>query len=488
MAFTLKTVLDDGGADLSVGLNQATSYLKAQIMTRKSMANIKEFEAYLNSIYYPKNISSNSSSKAFQYYSNVLQEINVESITHIFNAFDFERNAPTSKRYGKTGSILYKSLDKEVSTMKNTLNQLTNGGKDELIKNFSKINDLVSQGEQILKNAEDNLSKMGKTKIGNLSMKRYEGNSKVVEDAIRIVNQLDVLNHLISRGVSPQEAGTLFEMALQKADYYKTATEDVRQEIIDDILIEFLHGRGRRGGASTIGQQAVGRGILGMNISAQVSKSSKFKDSSFGKNFAISSGDQRVKIIYNYNPNEQKQGKMDVQMSFGDGPLSDFRISAKRWSQGKGDFGSTSVDAGVVRAGGYGVAEAYKLAVLTPKRDAYGGASSASGAANAAHEFARLALKSDILMGINQGESVGGGGYANLAVIDTGNKIVVRNLADLILKDQVNLSGYSEGAIQSEAVNTYYRLSLLDYSRTITYLKRMTSVLNSMKVTINYRV
>ena len=29
MAFTLKTVLDDGGADLSVGLNQATSYLKA---------------------------------------------------------------------------------------------------------------------------------------------------------------------------------------------------------------------------------------------------------------------------------------------------------------------------------------------------------------------------------------------------------------------------------------------------------------------------
>lgn len=487
MAFTLKTVLDDGGADLSVGLNQATSYLKAQIMTRKSMANIKEFEAYLNSIYHPKNISSNSSSKAFQYYSKVLKEINVESITHIFNAFDFERNAPTSKRYGRTGSIRYSSLEKEVSMMKNTLNQLDKGGKKGLIKNFSKINALVTDGENILKIAEEAFFKKGKTNIGNLSMKNYVEDN-VVKKAIDIVNQLDVLNHLISSGVSPQEAGTLFEMALQKADYYKTATEDVRQEIIDDILIEFLHGRGRRGGASTIGQQTVGRGILGMNISAQVSKSSKFKDSSFGKNFAISSGDYRVKITYNYNPNEQKQGKMDVQMIFGDGPLSDFRISAKRWSQGKGDFGSTSVDAGIVRAGGYGVAEAYKLAVLTPKRDMYDGTVPASSAVNAAHEFAKLALKSDILMGINQGESVGGGGYANLVVIDTGSKIVVRNLADLILKDQVNLSGYNEGGIQSAAANTYYRLSLLDYNRTITYLKRMTSVLNSMKVTINYKV
>jgi len=44
-------------------------------------------------------------------------------------------------------------------------------------------------------------------------------------------------------------------------------------------------------------------------------------------------------------------------------------VSAKRWSRGFGDLGETSIDAGITRAAGQSVAEAYKFAVLTPNKD-----------------------------------------------------------------------------------------------------------------------
>jgi hypothetical protein len=64
-----------------------------------------------------------------------------------------------------------------------------------------------------------------------------------------------------------------------------------------------------------------------------------------------------------YDPGEEKQGKTDIIVTFkGNNPPA-YRISAKRWSSGAGSFGSTSIDAGLFRAGGLKISEAYKKAV-----------------------------------------------------------------------------------------------------------------------------
>jgi hypothetical protein len=79
------------------------------------------------------------------------------------------------------------------------------------------------------------------------------------------------------------------------------------------------------------------------------------------------------------------------------------------------------------------VAEAYKFAVLTPTTDWAGNGVPQFVAAQTAHDFAITALKSDIAMGLNQGKTASGAGYANVLVIDTGSSIKVLDLAEIVL-------------------------------------------------------
>ena len=163
-------------------------------------------------------------------------------------------------------------------------------------------------------------------------------------------------------------------------------------------------------------------------------------------------------------------------------------LSAKRWSRGFGDLGETSIDAGITRAAGQSVAEAYKFAVLTPSRDWLNGETPNYLAAQAAHDFAIMALKSDIAMGLNQGKAASGAGYANVLIIDTGTAIKVRDLSEIVLSTKHQLSKYSPGEIQSSAASIYNSMANLTKGRTQSYLALMTSTLNKMKVTINLSV
>jgi hypothetical protein len=69
-------------------------------------------------------------------------------------------------------------------------------------------------------------------------------------------------------------------------------------------------------------------------------------------------------------------------------------------------------------------------------------------AVDIAHDFATLAIKSDIAMGLNQKE-----GYANILVVDTGSAIKVRDLATIVNNGKLNK--YNEGSIKSVANQAY---------------------------------
>lgn len=470
MAFTLKTVLDgEGSSDLTMGLSMAHTLLNAQIMSQKSKADIKQFEKRLNQVFYPNETEGGiSANSALEFYQSAIKERDLEYITEVFNSFDFEGNK--SGYYGQKGKgVQYRSLNNIVLDLKRELETFKDTDIKGFEEKFNKVNAKVKEADSLLKSSMEVYQIKG---ISNYSQKIVGNNPNEIQRAIELTNQLDAFYTAIHYGVTPQTAGLVFEKALEKANWYMDATEDTLNEIVEKI------GLG-------IGQKTIRRDVGGIQLNEKISALNTSGSKGIAKNFTIA--EDRIKATYSYDPGEKKQGKMDVQMTFGGGPLSDYRISAKRWSRGHGNFGETTIDAGLVRTGGYGVAEAYKMAVLTPSKDTYGdGSVPAFTAASKAHEFAKKALKADILMGTGQIVEGNLGGYANLLVIDTGRRIHVRNLADLVFNDKVKLTGYNEGDIQSEAISSYY--SLPSRHRTITYLKLMTSWLNQQKVSINYSV
>jgi hypothetical protein len=87
-------------------------------------------------------------------------------------------------------------------------------------------------------------------------------------------------------------------------------------------------------------------------------------------------------------------------------------------------------------------------------------------------------------MGITQGKTDGGAGYANLLIVDTGSEIKVRDMADLILNDGFKLSKYESGKIESEASRIYNSMNNIPTNRTDTYLTNTGTMLDKMKVTI----
>jgi hypothetical protein len=98
---------------------------------------------------------------------------------------------------------------------------------------------------------------------------------------------------------------------------------------------------------------------------------------------------------------------------------------------------------------------------------------------NTAHEFAKLAIKADIAMGLSQ-ES----GYADTLVIDTGSSIKVYDIVAIVRNKDLNLSGYNEEDINKDAIENYYRIKNIRKARTTAYLMGMFSSLEKMKVTM----
>ena len=88
-------------------------------------------------------------------------------------------------------------------------------------------------------------------------------------------------------------------------------------------------------------------------------------------------------------------------------------------------------------------------------------------------------------MGLSQGKTSSGAGYANVLVVDTGSSIKVRDLASIVLDEKQKLSQYNAANIENSANSIYKTMANLNHGRTQSYLGMMTSVLNKMKVTMN---
>lgn len=460
----LKDVLDGqaGQAQLANTLANAKAELIADINSKKSNANLGELQGQLNKMFYP--VGSNAFNT--DYANQRLATASEEAIVEAFRNFDFET---ATGNYKATTAMSPKTLEKALTSaafdLKRILEQIASTESEVDLAHLIKLRDQTQQyikrGKEILQTAERTLQ------FG--TQERITGDD--FTEAAKIVNKLMGLSNALAIPdfVTPQEAGLIFEQALAMTNFVDDASSMVEVQLARELAK-----------SQVFGAESIARG--GDIIKYQVKLEDVPTEDLKSKRFKIDKGNMTA--TYTFNPGEARQGKMDVQLTYNQDKLEDYRVSAKRWSRGSGDLGETSIEAGLGRHG-LTLLEAYKFGVLKPANDWLDDKEPKYAAAQAAHDWAIAALKADIAMGITQGKTSSGAGYANVLVVDTGKEIKVRDLADVVLSDNYKLSKYNASAIESGASQIYNSMHNKTDGRTDAYLTNMSTMLDKMKVTIN---
>lgn len=471
----LKTVFQTDGAGqtgLTNILDNARQKLITEFNRKKTKKETNALEEQLNEIFYPKKETQFSRD-----YGRAVAEATKQDIIETFANFDIENNKENGegsskgkrgKQYSNTQRIKQSNFESSVKEAEKIMRDLKNQiellpeddqNRIEVEKKLLKVKEYVSKGNAVLRNF-------------------YKGNNRTAQfiklsngdGVIEIINELNSFIATAKGMKDPGAAGKVFEKALASINFYEQSINQVFGET-NQILA---------------GDNQVSRhfssGLL--NVKYEIHSSLK-NDESVKDVHGFSYTDEN--ITYSYQPTAEKKGKMDVLIAYDDGSgISQFRASAKRWGTGHGNLGETSIDAAITRSSkNLSVPEAYKFAILKPNKDRFKqNILPKFQASDIAHEFAKIALKTDIAMGLSQKK-----GYADVLIIDTGVCIKVINLEDIIgnLRDKEghSLSGYDKGAIENNALNVYRKIGLIHTKRTSSYLGIMTSTLNKMKVTIN---
>ena len=469
MALVLKTALDGtaGQQELSGILQEAKKNILEEVKSKRTNNNIQNLEGQLNNLFYPKGKGKN-----FSDFLNGIELTNKEdTLETIFNKFDFEDKSTWENDYQSNQYIKNTTLAKAIEDLKNVISKIESTSNyiniETLSNALKQCNSYIEKGNEILKQEV--------TKF--FGDKSYLSNSK---DAVEIINLANTLNKMINNPnrITNDEAGKIFERALARVNFIEQYGEDIIFNDNKSLDLTSYH----------FGSKPVERGsgnLINFTIKANIVNDNEILDKAKNKynaNFKIN--EKNMEISYSYNPYEAKQGKMDVSIKLPDEKVEPYRISAKNWMHnGTGDLGNTNIFGGIARSvnGNMTVINAYKLAVLKPKEDQMDLNKDEvpnNISAQDAHDFAKMALKADVAMGLSQKT-----GYANVLVINNGKEIKVYDLFDIVKNS--NLAGYNEGTIEGAANNAYEKIESLIRDRTNTYLNLMTLALQKMKVTIN---
>lgn len=458
-----------GQKDIYLALSNAKDELKKNIEKYKTNNDIDlpYIEDFLNELYYGKTPLGDNS--LIEEYNRILQEEAAKNIEKKVEDLDLRTEKSSYKHKASGKSVTTKYYDKLNRNLE-SLDIAINNIQDK--KNRNKLKSLKRRIENLLKEVKIFLSesddKLTKRIVKNFI---YEGSSGT--KAAELVKKMDIYNSIINSGKNMDvlKVGNAFEESLKEAF----------QMFYGDSLL----------GVIRTGGDLVSRGVYQGQKMDSISYSIDFdnledvlKDEiKESQGFSHKDGN----YTYTYHPGQEKQGKMDVQAVYNTGEL---RISAKSWTHGSNIIGETSIAAGLTRAVGPNIMKYYTLSLLDPSKDYWDKKEKNVRweSANIGHELARLGLLSDIVMGLNQDQA----GRAEILVIDTGEKILVRDVSHVIdlLQKAKRITWYDEhkeDKIKSEALRMYNNMKQVPQGhRSETYFGLTTiSVLDKMKVSIN---
>ena len=467
---------DRGQSNVSMRLDMAKKQLinQAKQNTVKQV-NLSLLETQLNDLFYSQ--GPNIPSFVQQYQQELLANAS-RNIETVLNNFDFERatNRVQLKTSGKTSAThtISNWINKSEINLKLIENTIKNSSG-----NPSKLIEIQQLLQTIVNDAKTFQNEIKQTyKIFNFEAYQMgtEGNQ-----AVKLIKQMMAIDAAINHGrnKTPQEFGKAFENALARAnaDIKDNGIDYVTDKMLDDFVT----------GSKSVPRGIASSGAVSYSVTYDSPMSSSKKKKMKKNGFTISDDD--FSASYEYNPTEEKMGKMDVILKVPTGnikdPIETLRVSAKNWTNSR-SIGSTSIDAALNRAVGNTLTELYKMSMLNSALDVRRGANMSKvvwTCAESGHQLAKVALATDIVMGLNQGRSKNGG-LANVLIINDQNHIYVKDISQMVTDmkkiDQFLKYDSNKNSIESNARNIYK--SLGSFNRTESYLGLMTSTLNKMKV------
>lgn len=473
MAWLLKDILDgtEGQTSLQDALSIAKQNLEAEINS-KDRGDLTKLQNYLNIMF--KDGAKNKANLYYTQMMNAHQNLIREKFEEAVNNFDFNATRYPKPVKGKMRNTTFK---KEINILQTRVDALQKALiNSDGVTNKKIIQDFIDNTRKDIERAKNLYYQI----INNyLDTKTMAGKSFIKIDAtdeiVETINTLKAASSFIAQAMDKTRMGSAFEQALAKTAYVDTAVQEFLTEVVGDLPIE----RGSTGGRAVTKTVTAKTEADFIKMQSSIQEVDKKGQTSIPKGFTIDV--ENMTISYTYYPGQAKQGKMDVYYTVPGLSETPYRISAKHWTNTAGDLGETSIMAGLDRQD-YTVSDAYKFAILTISKDLHGDADNPSGrAASAAHDYAKLALKADIAMGLNQGvQGAKKAGYADVLVIKTPSGVKVYNLAEIVKK--YSLSGYDGKALSADMGRIYSKLP--NSSRTKAYLTMSTSFLNQQKVTM----
>lgn len=341
-----------------------------------------------------------------------------------------------------TQKINTKTLRTRLNSLVEAFNKLESVGLDKLSDESKKLKDMIEKAITLYEQALKDLGIDSNTDYW-IDLKE--------DDNLRVLIQSldDAYKEVSIAPITTTDYGSLFEYGLGIAAMVaEQAADNVTDVIIDesfskDAVLKKVTGQQRTGGENIISLNT----IVGSKVNVDKNASKKDvnvslvvgnkKEGGFTINTAIPKA------------NASRPGKMDVQFNFSDGDKTPFRISAKNWLASR-DFGESSLLSILQRTAPDGKSiQRYMYALGTPKGNSL----------EKAHEFAKMAIVLDTLVGYSQKEN-----WADTLVINDrkNGKIIVEHIPTLVDKyakgdtsSKLSIIGYPEKTIRAYSKDLY---------------------------------
>lgn len=462
-------------AALSTKLSNETQNIRDKALQKKSNADTKGIETALNKFFYPtdkqplmnrdqlkQEMLNDMINTMVQKIQNVANNAASLSDSNFKSAYSGDENA-TGFQLQRISNMITQAK----SRMEQFVKTVDSQNLEKISKGITQMEDLQNQLFSLVQEYATN--EKTTIKYNHLDLSKRS-------QVMSLLKTIYLLYEAIDNKLKVED-WQVFERALAETNKYFVdgTVEEIKESIIKSLVGSNMVSRGS--------------GNTTLQISANVSSSDLKEKQGFKLNGS--------KASFTFTPYSKKQGKIDVQFDWNEiygGTKEDYRVSAKKWSNGFSKFGlgTTSIFNAIARSASFDWVNGYALGLLrTEDQFKWVSGLPPAIALNEAHKMAKLSLLTDIGMGISQQQ-----GYANLLVIDMGNQIKVYSLADMInnyLKGQEQLfsfAGYEESKIEA-AMNQIYNNKIRRIGRTSTQLRTNTyfslaaNKLNQMKVTLH---
>lgn len=424
-----------------------------------SIGNIrnKNLEEVLNNLIYPKETNKQSqyadliNSIADSYVDIILDRLSTVNLNAVVSAAsqmaaNTEQNIKSTDRISFRLNGLIKEINADLEILLNNPTSAADAKVNKIKNDIQKINYAVGE-------ISINYDKARKF----LTYK--DDDFKTLKSYLTILESYAELLRVLP---SSQQLGDAFENTLKKA--INVAANSATNNLIKESGIKF---------ATLTGKEQVARtaNTGGVNLTVSIEYQDETEENGERTNIEVKGKGYSI----SYTPTDEESSKMDIDIYFSS--KNPKKLSLKNWanihySNNKWGIGETNILSALIRSAGLNSSQNYSLTLL----------SNSSSILNSAHNFAKLSIAADILMGISQKDN-----WASDLVINDRSKkcIYVYNIPSLLndIEKNLNITGYNGSYLGSISHNILKNVKVRE-NRTNKYIQNMFGLLKSKMVSV----